>query len=113
MPDYELNTAHRDAVESEMNEYGKQQRELFEKQYSAYKRTKKAKQSQSNTEFVAELMEFSRYGALSQLFVIEAIRRYAEEVAKAEPVDSGLISGVAWKAVAEDIQTQLKAKYGF
>lgn len=68
----------------------------------------------TNVEVVTELMEFSKYGALSQVFIIEALRFYSEKVTQAgEPKDDplSLISPVAWYNVAKEINDTLKAKY--
>lgn len=67
----------------------------------------------NNTELVRNLMEFSPHGALSQVFIIEAIRRYADTCAKLAPqdMDNPMISGAAWKGVAVDIKTRMDAFY--
>lgn len=71
-------------------------------------------QYQTNVEFVSELMEFSRYGALAQAFMIEALHRYAGEVAAADPraFDSAGLSGNAWVGVAKEILAKTDGKYG-
>lgn len=67
----------------------------------------------SNTAFVKQLMEFSPYGALAQLFIIDAITKHAELMSQmdADAAEKsgnwGLISPHAWKAVATDIKRQL------
>lgn len=68
----------------------------------------------SNVDYVTEIMEFSRFGALSQAFVIEAITRYAKAVAVASPedLDSPGLSGAAWVGVAKEINAKLTLKYG-
>lgn len=68
----------------------------------------------TNTEFVNDLMEFSRFGALVQLFVIQAIDSFATRVAMADPakVDSPLIAGQAWVGVAKEVKEKLEAHYG-
>lgn len=67
----------------------------------------------TNEEFVAELMQFSNFGALSQVFVIEAIRRYADQVAAAQPseVDTPFLSGPVWIGVAKEIQAKVYNQY--
>lgn len=67
----------------------------------------------TNEEFVAALMRFSGFGALSQVFVIEAIRRYADKVAAAQPSDSDtqFLSGAAWVGVAKEIQAKVYDQY--
>jgi len=68
----------------------------------------------TNTEFVAELMQFSPYGALVQVFIIDAIHKHAKAVSRAAPseVDRPLICGEAWVGVAKDIKAKLDARYG-
>ncbi|RMX08214.1 hypothetical protein D8I35_03630 [Corticibacter populi] len=68
----------------------------------------------TNVEFVTELMEFSPYGALAQMFIIDAIAKHAKAVAQATPekFESAMLSGEAWIGVAKDINAKLKAHYG-
>jgi hypothetical protein len=65
---------------------------------------------QTNVEFVTNMMEFSKYGALSQIFILEAIRNWSELVAKGDPakLDSPMISGQAWVGVAKEIQQKIQ-----
>jgi len=67
------------------------------------------KKRQTNEQFLTEIMRFSRYGALSQAFVMEALSRYAEEVSKADPksCDTPMLSGAAWVGVAKEIRDKL------
>jgi hypothetical protein len=73
---------------------------------------KRKNQPETNVEFVTRIMEFSNYGALAQLFVLEAIRNWSDLVAKADPVnvDSPMISGQAWVGVAREIKQKLEAR---
>ena len=68
----------------------------------------------TNTQFVSDLMEFSRHGALAQIFVIDAIQKHAEHVAAADPssINHALISGEGWVSVAREIKARIDAKYG-
>jgi hypothetical protein len=69
----------------------------------------------TNTEFVAELMEFSEFGAMSQLFIVNAIQSAAESVASTDPTtldDSGPISPTAWIGVAKEILVKFDKQYG-
>lgn len=65
----------------------------------------------TNQEFVEELMTISPYGVLSQLFILEAVRKYSEQVAAADPkiFEGNFIHGPAWQGVAEDILTKIEA----
>ena len=70
---------------------------------------------QTNVECVMKLMEHSRFGALSQAFIIDAIERHAEAVAKLTDeqvahldTNPTLFSMNAWRAVAQEIKTALE-----
>ncbi len=69
---------------------------------------------QTNVDFVTRLMEFSNYGPLAQLFVLEALRNWSDLVAKADPakVDSAMISGHAWVGVAKEIKAKIEKRNG-
>ncbi len=68
----------------------------------------------TNVEFVTELMEFSKSGALAQVFIIDAIQKHADAVAKvdASTVEHPLISGQAWVNCAKEIKARMDAHYG-
>ena len=63
----------------------------------------------SNEQFVKDIMAFSRRGPLAQIFVVEAIRKYAEACAEADPAvfDSPLMNGAAWVDVAKEIRDKM------
>lgn len=67
----------------------------------------------TNIEFVTDLMEHSRSGALAQVFVIEAISRYAKQCAEAAPeaMETGLISGAAWQRTAREIHEKIEERF--
>lgn len=70
---------------------------------------------QTNVEFVTELMELSSYGPLTQVFIIEAIRYYSEQVSNTpEPPDNitEFINPKLWHKIATDINSKMKARYG-
>ena len=70
----------------------------------------------TNVELVTDMMEFSKYGALSQIFIIEAIGRYADQCteeltpeALAEYEKKGsFINMNAWLGVAKEIKERLE-----
>ncbi len=66
----------------------------------------------TNTEFVTDLMEFSRCGPLIQAFVITALREFSRQVAQSTPeaLDTPLVSGAAWHKCALELQEKLKAQ---
>lgn len=71
----------------------------------------------TNVEAVVDLMEFSRYGPLAQLFVVDALSKHAKRVAEASPeafagMDKGLINQAAWQGVAREIAQKLDAHLG-
>ncbi|WP_396604857.1 hypothetical protein ACFLEY_22310 [Bradyrhizobium sp. YCK136] len=65
-----------------------------------------------NVAFVKELMTHSRYGALAQLFVIDALSKWADKISSVEPqaVDSPMISGEAWVGVAKEIKDKIDGR---
>ncbi|GKS86993.1 hypothetical protein AVMA1855_22595 [Acidovorax sp. SUPP1855] len=66
----------------------------------------------SNTQLVIEMMEYS---AVAQLFIIEAIRRYADTVSQVDPhtLDGSFIRGQLWVDVAKEIRRKMQAHYGW
>lgn len=65
---------------------------------------------QTNEEFVLELMRFSRFGALVQVFVLQALQDYAAAVAAADPAkieSNALISTEAWIGVAREVHEKV------
>jgi len=72
---------------------------------------------QTNIEAVVDLMEFSQYGALAQLFVVDALSKHARHVADA-PAEAfagmrdGMIGQEAWQGVAREIAQKMDAHLG-
>ncbi len=79
------------------------------------------KHVKTNVEFVTEFMEYSKHGALAQVFVIEALRVYVEKVRviaaarRAEVLPdqdpNALISAATWEAIAEELGAKFDANY--
>lgn len=73
----------------------------------------------TNVEFVADLMEHSRYGAMAQMFVMDALDKWSARIAET-PIEelrtqfgeSAMISADAGHRVAQEIQAKLAMKYG-
>lgn len=68
----------------------------------------------NNVELVTAMMEFSKFGALAQAFVIESVTRYAKQVAVSTPEQYGeasIVSPEAWIGVAKEIKTKMDAFY--
>ena len=65
----------------------------------------------TNTQAIARLMDYSNHGALMQAFILEAIRRYAEQCEKAgaDHFESPLLCGAAWVGCATEARTTLEA----
>jgi len=66
----------------------------------------------TNIEKVTHIMSFSKYGALAQLFVMDALHKWTDIISKASPeqVGNGFIDGEAWIGVAREIQATLKSE---
>jgi hypothetical protein len=76
----------------------------------------KAERAMTNTEFVTSVMEFSMYGSLTQSFVIEALRKYSENITlmgRPTEEDGGLISKRMWHDIAVEVSGRIEAKYGY
>jgi hypothetical protein len=72
---------------------------------------------QTNVEAITEIMEFSRYGAMAQMFIIDALNKQARAVADAPPEafeGEGweMVSGKAWQGVAREIADKLDKHLG-
>lgn len=65
----------------------------------------------TNLSIVTDIMDFSRYGALSQAFVMVALESYSAAVAAGteDEVSNGLIPSGVWKGVAEEVLGKLEA----
>lgn len=67
----------------------------------------------TNVDVLVELMEYSKFGPLAQMFIIDTIARQARAVAGADPTtvawDAGLVSFEAWQGVAREIAEKLDA----
>ncbi|WP_315729864.1 hypothetical protein [Bradyrhizobium sp. SZCCHNRI2010] len=65
-----------------------------------------------NITFVSDLMNHSQYGALAQIFVIDALSKWSEIIAKTDPVeiDSPMINGQSWVAVAKEIKQKIEER---
>ena len=58
----------------------------------------------TNVELINKLMTHSQQGVLMQVFIIEAIAKYAEQTKVAPPwsTDNTFISEAAWRACADE-----------
>lgn len=72
----------------------------------------------TNLECVIDIMEFSRYGALAQAFVMDALSKHAAQVAampfdvlQQELGDHPMVSARAWLGVAQEIHDKLEAHF--
>ncbi|MEJ7804386.1 MAG: hypothetical protein WKG03_00475 [Telluria sp.] len=66
----------------------------------------------TNTEFVHDMMEYSKCGAMAQVLILQAIAQFAHKVAAMEPkeIESGFISAQAWIAAGKEISAKMKAR---
>ena len=70
------------------------------------------RKSETNEELIVRLMNYSPAGGLAQVFIIEAIRRYANECTLMADelrvsMKDGLIHPEAWIVAANHIQREL------
>lgn len=73
-----------------------------------------AKKRLTNEQMVAKMMKFSPYGALAQLFVVDALSKQADAVAAltdeqvaAMDKENPFVSMETWRGVARDVKRQL------
>ncbi|MGK2884374.1 MAG: hypothetical protein ACSLE8_06295 [Rhodococcus sp. (in: high G+C Gram-positive bacteria)] len=70
---------------------------------------------ETNEDLVLDLINYSPYGALCQVFVMEAIQDYARRLVKNPLRPSGpdaLFSNETWNKVAVDVKARCDAFYG-
>ena len=63
---------------------------------------------ETNKEFIARLAGYNN--VLKEAFIISAIDSYARQVAESEPIEHGLIDGIAWQQVAREILKDLETR---
>jgi hypothetical protein len=71
--------------------------------------------TETNIELVTRLMTFSPTGAMSQLFIMEAIGRYAKQVSEADMSgwpENHIINPEAWQKTARFINEELEKRNG-
>lgn len=79
---------------------------------------KRPKKIENNEDLVQDLMVYSPRGALGQVFIVEAIRKYAdgvaawtdEQVAEFQKTN-GFISMEGWRETARDVKKRCDAFY--
>lgn len=69
----------------------------------------------SNDKFLSDLLEYSRFGPMTQVFIVEALRHYASAVAEtprpSEQDSRSLIHPALWHDIATDLLEQLTENY--
>jgi hypothetical protein len=72
-----------------------------------------AKKIKDNVDLVKDMMEHSQFGALAQAFIIDALTKQSNAVAKADPasINGGLVNPEAWVGVAKEIKAKMDAFY--
>lgn len=73
----------------------------------------KPNQQLTNVEKITQIMEYSEFGALAQIFVMDAVSKFANLVANTpieelESMRNGLISPEGWRGVATEIAEKLR-----
>ncbi len=70
----------------------------------------------TNVQAVSQIMNFSYFGALAQLFVIDALTKHADAISaltheelQSDKWDNGFVSAEAWQGVAREIKAKLDA----
>jgi hypothetical protein len=70
----------------------------------------------TNVEVVVQIMNWAKSGPLMQAFIIDALTKQAELVAKSPPMSDsdgmGLVSGRAWTKCAIELRDHLAKSYG-
>ena len=67
----------------------------------------------NNQEFLIDMMTFSRFGAMTEVFVMEAVRLHALAVAAQDPDkadQNSMVSPHLWVNVARDIAARFKER---
>ena len=69
---------------------------------------------ETNVDLITRLMERAKSAPITQLLIVEAVRRYAEQCAKADApkMDLGPISGAHWKRAAIEIHEEVTRHLG-
>lgn len=65
--------------------------------------------NKTNTEFVADLMNFSAHGALAQVFILTAIQKYADVCSERRIDENCMVNPDAWQGVAREIRDKMAA----
>lgn len=71
-------------------------------------------QNETNIEFVERIMTSAPTGAMMQAFVIEAIRRYADQCVAAPEghFESGFMTDEIWRGSARYAKQELEKRHG-
>ena len=66
----------------------------------------------TNTEFITDLMEFSRNGPMIQVFVLQALEIYAKTVIERQDEidENGFISRRLWVSCAEEVKAKIEER---
>lgn len=70
----------------------------------------------TNQEFLIDLMKFSRFGPMAEVFIMEAVRIQAKAVAALEPdtMDQrSMVSPHLWVEIARDIAARIEERSAF
>ena len=72
--------------------------------------------SKNNVEFLTEVMEYSKHGALMQAFVLDALDHRCNHLLKDEEqtlqaLKGSMVSGQAWLGCARELKDKLDKRY--
>ena len=70
----------------------------------------------TNTEILTQFMDFCPTGAMGQIFVIDALTKFANRIIADEAqvlkeMDGGVVNGAAWVATAKALKAHLDKAY--
>jgi hypothetical protein len=69
----------------------------------------------NNVEFLEWLCEHSRHGALAQIFILDAVAKFADAVAESsieDYPDNHMVHPSAWIGVAKEIKQKMEDRHG-
>ena len=69
-----------------------------------------SKKLECNEDLVVDLLNYSKFGPMGQVFIMEAIRHYAGQVASGEDVNAPCPPGL-WKEIGADVKARCEVFY--
>lgn len=68
------------------------------------------KTKKTNEQLIKDIINYSKFGPMAQLFIMEAIGRYANSVSESKPSDypkSCIVNPEMWIGVAKEIKEKM------